>query len=130
MFVDASALVAVLLKEADAQVYSAAMEAAERTLTSPIAIYEAVCAIMRERKYSRRDAQSRVEEALATAGMQIVPISQEIGIRALGAFEMYGKGRGHRARLNMGDCFAYACAKSLGVPLLYKGDDFVHTDLA
>jgi len=46
------------------------------------------------------------------------------------AFDRFGKGRGHPARLNFGDCFAYALAKSLGAPLLYKGDDFAHTDIA
>jgi ribonuclease VapC len=64
------------------------------------------------------------------ANVETVPITREIGDLALQAFEKYGKGRGHKAQLNMGDCFAYACAKSLGVPLLYKGDDFAKTDLA
>lgn len=54
--------------------------------------------------------------------------SQELGI-ALDAYEAYGKGR-HRAKLNMGDCFAYACAKTNGARLLYVGNDFTHTDLA
>ena len=49
---------------------------------------------------------------------------------ALGAFDRFGKGSGHPARLNLGDCFAYAMAKQHGVPLLYKGDDFSQTDLA
>jgi ribonuclease VapC len=130
MFVDASALLAVLLKEPDALRFSRAMEAADRLYTSPVAIFEAVAAIMRERANSRREAQQAVERALRVANIEIAPITREIGDLALEAFEKYGKGRGHKAQLNMGDCFAYACAKSLGVALLYKGDDFARTDLA
>jgi ribonuclease VapC len=130
MFVDASALLAVLLKEPDALRFSRAMEAADRLYTSPVAIFEAVAAIMRERANSRREAQQAVERALRVANIEIAPITHEIGDLALEAFEKYGKGRGHKAQLNMGDCFAYACAKSLGVALLYKGDDFARTDLA
>jgi ribonuclease VapC len=59
-----------------------------------------------------------------------VAITPEIGRRALAAGAIYGKGVGHRADLNFGDCFAYACAKQLGVPLIYKGKDFAHTDIA
>jgi ribonuclease VapC len=61
---------------------------------------------------------------------QEVAITPEIGRRALDAGATYGKAVGHPAELNFGDCFAYACAKQLGVPLIYKGDDFAHTDLA
>jgi ribonuclease VapC len=130
MFVDASALVAILLKEPDGARFSREMENAERLFTSPIAIFEAVAAIMRECTFSRREAQRAVERALRIANIEIVPIDRETGDLALEAFERYGKGRGHKAQLNMGDCFSYACAKSLGVELLYKGNDFAATDLA
>lgn len=130
MFVDASAILAILLEEPDAGRFSRAMENAERLFTSPLAIFEIVAAIMRERESSRREAQRAVERALRIAGIEIVPIDRETGDLALEAFEKYGKGRGHRAQLNMGDCFSYACAKSLGVGLLYKGNDFAVTDLA
>lgn len=130
MFVDASALVAILLKEPDAQRFSRAIENAERLFTSPVAVFEIVCAIMRERACSRRDAQRAVDQALRIAAIEITPITREAGDLALEAFEKYGKGRGHKAQLNMGDCFSYGCAKSLGVALLYKGNDFAATDLA
>ena len=61
---------------------------------------------------------------------QEVPISPEIGKQAINASVAYGKAVGHVADLNFGDCFAYACAKVLGVTLLYKSNDFAHTDLA
>lgn len=130
MFVDAPALVAVLLDEPDGQRVSRAMERAERLFMSPVAIFETVTAIIRERKLGGREARQAVERALRIANIETVPITREIGDLALLAFEKYGKGRGHKAQLNMGDCFAYACAKSLDVPLLYKGDDFAKTDLA
>lgn len=130
MFVDASALLAILLGEADGQRFSRAMEGEDRLFTSPIAIFEIVAAIMRERGFSKREAQRVAELSLEIADIQIVPITSEIGNLALEAFDRYGKGRGHKAQLNMGDCFSYACAKSLGVALLYKGNDFAATDLA
>ncbi|HEX3652993.1 MAG TPA: type II toxin-antitoxin system VapC family toxin [Rhizomicrobium sp.] len=130
MFVDASALLAILLKEPDSQRFSRAMENAGQLFTSPVAVFEIVCAVMRERACSRREAQRAVEQALRIANIEVVPITREIGDLALEAFEKYGKGRGHKAQLNMGDCFSYACSKSLGVALLYKGNDFAATDLA
>ncbi len=67
---------------------------------------------------------------LQETNISVIPITPEIGRAALEAFERYGKGRDHPGQLNMGDCFAYACARALGVPVLYKGDDFARTDLA
>jgi ribonuclease VapC len=60
--------------------------------------------------------------------VDIVLIREREALLALEAFDRFGKGR-HPAGLNMGDCFAYACAHALGVPLLFKGDDFARTDL-
>lgn len=130
MFVDASAFLAIVLKEPDGQRFSRAMENAERLFTSPVAVFEIVTAIMRERALPRREAQRAVERALRVAKVEVISIDEEIGGLALEAFERYGKGRGHKAQLNMGDCFSYACAKALGVALLYKGNDFAATDLA
>ncbi|RWA64674.1 type II toxin-antitoxin system VapC family toxin [Mesorhizobium sp.] len=59
-----------------------------------------------------------------------VAIDEDIGSRAIDASIRYGKAVGHPADLNLGDCFAYACAKALDVPLLYRDSDFVQTDLA
>jgi ribonuclease VapC len=80
-------------------------------------------------RLSIADAEGIVDEFVQRTGMQILPITTEIGHAAIDAFDRYGRGR-HAAQLNMGDCFAYACAKALGAPLLYKGDDFALTDLA
>ena len=61
--------------------------------------------------------------------IEIAPFTERQARLAREAFRDFGRGSGHRARLNLGDCFAYALAKDAGEPLLYKGDDFVHTDV-
>ncbi|WP_338036670.1 type II toxin-antitoxin system VapC family toxin [Arvimicrobium flavum] len=73
-------------------------------------------------------AQQRVEEYLALAQIEPVAVPPEVAALALDAFDRFGKGR-HPAKLNMGDCFSYACARHYGQPLLYKGDDFALTDI-
>ena len=129
MFVDASALVAMLFVEPEAWNLSRRLEAAGGGVTSPLALFEASAALMR-RPTTRVQADLEISELLQETNVSIIPITPEIGKLALAAFERYGKGRGHPAQLNMGDCFAYACAQALNVPLLYKGDDFARTDLA
>jgi ribonuclease VapC len=129
MFVDASAIVAILAREDDGPEFVAQIRDAHRVLTSPLAVYEAVLGLARARRMTTANAQIAVEGFIAEVGAQIIPVTPEIGRIALDAFARYGRGN-HPARLNMGDCFAYACARSLGVPLLFKGDDFSQTDIA
>lgn len=129
MFVDASAIVAILVQESDAQALEERLDQAGAIYLSPVAIYEAVLAIARVLNVSVAAAQTEVDNFITEAGAEFIPITAEIGRGAIGAFERYGRGR-HPARLNMGDCFANACARALGVPLLYKGDDFAATDIA
>ena len=129
MFVDASALVGILAREIDAPTLAGRVGEAERVFTSPVAIYEAVLGLARARNMSIGDAERVVANFLSAAHAEIIPITPEIGRGATSAFERFGRGR-HPARLNMGDCFAYACAKTLAVPLLFKGDDFSQTDVA
>jgi ribonuclease VapC len=129
MFVDASAIVAILLSEPEADALLTRLEAVQTATTSPLAIYETVLALMRERRLSRVVAEQQVRTFLKATRIEVIPITDEIGRAALDAFDRYGKGRGHPARLNLGDCFAYGAAMTLGVPLLYKGDDFTETDL-
>ena len=70
------------------------------------------------------------EAMLAQFPFEIAPSTAEQARIGADAFRLYGQGSGHRARLNFGDCFAYALAKATGEPLLFKGDDFIHTDIA
>ncbi len=76
------------------------------------------------------EASGDVGEFLDVTGTSLVAVAAADGDTALAAFARYGKGRGHPAQLNLGDCFAYAMAKNHGLPLLFKGDDFDQTDIA
>jgi ribonuclease VapC len=128
MFLDASAIVAILLEESDAASLAKRIEQSAQPYTSPIAVYEAVAGVARRLNVTIPAAGASLDRFLASARVQIVPITAEIGRGALSAFERFGRGR-HRAALNMGDCFAYACARQLDLPLLFKGDDFPLTDI-
>ena len=128
MFLDASAMVAFLTDEPDRMHFQRKMYDAENPLVSAMAAYEATLAVARIRRNSVAEVRIDISEFFSVLRAKVIPITEEIGIAALDAFETYGNGR-HRASLNMGDCFAYACAKIHGVPLLCKGDDFIHTDI-
>jgi ribonuclease VapC len=77
---------------------------------------------------SRRLARAQVDELIQTFGLEIVAVDRKLATAAVDAFDRYGKGR-HRARLNLSDCFAYGLARSRNLPLLFKGDDFLLTDI-
>lgn len=129
MFVDASAIVAILTREPDADALADALEAARLPITSPIAVFEAVLGICRKHHASVAEARVDVQEFLAAADIRTVSITDKEAETALEAFARYGKGRGHPAQLNMGDCFAYATAKNHRASLLFKGEDFNKTDI-
>jgi ribonuclease VapC len=129
MFVDASAMCAVLLAEADADAFAGKLAAAAHRRTSPVAVFETVLAVSKWIGGDMTLARSKVTEFLRIADIELSAIGMAELALALDAHERYGKGR-HPARLNMGDCFAYACAKTQGAPLLFKGDDFSKTDVA
>ena len=128
MFVDASAIVAILTAESGADVLAGRLEAASQPVTSAVAVFEATAGVARKKACSITVARDFVFRFLAAAGVDIVPIREREAVLALEAFDRFGKGR-HPAGLNMGDCFAYACAHAFSVPLLFKGDDFARTDL-
>ncbi len=129
MFVDASAIVAILTREPEGAALADLLEAARLRITSPIAVFEAVLAICRKRSGSVEETQRDVREFLELARVELVPITARDAETALEAHSRYGKGRGHPAELNLGDCFAYALAKNHRTSLLFKGDDFDQTDV-
>jgi ribonuclease VapC len=97
-------------------------------MTSPLAIYEATLGFARTIAIDVTLASEGIRDFVNLTKMQIVPVDEGTVEAALTAFKRFGKGR-HKAALNMGDCFAYACALQHRVPLLFKGDDFIHTDI-
>jgi ribonuclease VapC len=129
MFIDASALVAMIVGEPDAGNLAARMEGVASRRTSPIAVYETAAAVARILAIPIGDAEAAVNDVLRVGSIRVNPVPAEAATLAIDAFARYGKGRGHPAQLNMGDCFAYACARHFGEPLLYKGSDFSRTDI-
>lgn len=128
MFVDASAWVAIILREPERERFRIVLADAAVILTSPMAIWETVRAVTRESRDPVEVVSTRLTALLVSVGARIVEIGVLEGQLAVEAHARFGKGV-HPARLNMGDCFAYACAKVHGVPLLYKGEDFAMTDI-
>ncbi len=129
MFIDASALIGIITEEPEGRARAGRLETAEAAITSPVAVYEAALGVDRKKQGGLRAARADVDMLLDLARIGLVPITTEDADRALDVFEHHGKGTGHPARLNMGECFAYAVAQNHGVPLLYKGEDFALTDL-
>lgn len=129
MFVDASALTAILIGEADAAHLLTRLQTCRKRITSPLAIWDTALAVGRGLGLEIHDAHEAVERFLTLAEIDVVAVAPEAHRLAIEAFAHYGRGR-HPAALNFGDCLAYACARHAGVPLLYKGDDFPRTDIA
>jgi ribonuclease VapC len=120
--VDASAIVAIGLDEPERADFVRVLESAERAFVAPISIAEAGLAIVLRQRLMGLDDYARWLQRL---GITEQPVS---GDAALEAYLLFGRGV-HRAHLNLGDCFAYALAKQLDAPLLFKGDDFGVTDV-
>lgn len=129
MFIDTSAVVAILADEPEAAAFLTRIEAAERRETGAHVRLEATINFARILGLAVPDAQEMYDAFLAAAGIIVVPISDVIARRSVDAFAIYGKGRGQPAQLNFADCLSYACAASSSVPILFKVRDFSRTDL-
>jgi ribonuclease VapC len=121
--VETSALVAIYRRESDMTVYQLALSAGG-TLRLPATAYVEVCTL---RGYG--EPRAWLDGVIARYGLVITAIDSAVAALAADAYQRYGRGSGSRANLNFGDCLSYAVARHLGAPLLYKGDDFIHTDI-
>ena len=130
IFVDTSALIAILAAEPDAAMFAAKIQADGDRITGAHVILEAAMTLSTVAALAPTTADAEVMRALHEASIAVVPVDEEVAHAAVAAFERYGKGRRHRASLNFGDCLSYACAKAHGAKLLFKGGDFAHTDIA
>ncbi len=128
MFVDTSAIVAILMDQSDARALSAKLEAGARCFTSSAVRLETCMVLAGRRDVSPLRAQHYFDGLASQMGLIEIAIDERIGRLAVDCFERYGKGR-HPAQLNFGDCLSYASAKAHGAKLLYKGDDFAETDV-
>lgn len=126
MILSSSALLAILKGEPEAAAFKAALLAA-REVSLSAASYLETCIVVEG--YRNAVLRARLEEILEETGTRITPFTAEQAQIAREAYRDYGRGSGHPANLNFGDCFAYALARSKRQPLLYKGDGFRHTDL-
>jgi ribonuclease VapC len=126
MIVDTSAIVAILRDEPDALSFAKAIESAKIRRVSAVNYVEAAAVIDGNRNPI---ANRRFDDFFREAAFQVEPVSFEQARIAREAYRDFGKGSGHPARLNFGDCFAYALAKSAGEPILFQGQDFKYTDL-
>jgi len=126
MIVDTSALVAILKSEPEASAFAGAIEAAKIVRISAASYLESRIVVSR---YKDPILMARLEEILENPGLQIEPVTAVQAKIAWEAYRDYGKGSGHAANLNFGDCFTYARAREKREPVLWKGDDFGRTDL-
>ena len=127
MVIDTSAVVAILRQESGAEDLLRRLTGAGSRRISTASLLEA--AIVLEAKSGERGGE-QLDLFLARAQIEVEPVTAEQVRIARKAWRRYGKGSGHAAGLNFGDCFSYALAQSLGEELLYKGADFAETDLA
>ena len=126
MIVDSSALIAILRDEPDARHYAEAIDNADSRRISAATYVETAAVIDGSRDPV---ASRRFDELLHQARLTIEPVSEAQARIARAAYRDFGRNSGHRARLNFGDCFAYALAKAMYEPLLFKGKDFSYTDI-
>jgi ribonuclease VapC len=124
--IDTSAVLSILLREYDADDFRIYLEETAFPAISAATVHEAYCVSQGER-FPQEARQ--VDEFLSLVEPEIVPFDMEQLVAAREAYVRFGRGSRQAANLNMGDCFAYALAKTRNVPLLFKGDDFVHTDI-
>lgn len=126
---DTSALIAVLQNEEDAGRFAGAIAEADPVLVSAASVAEAGIVMLNRHGPPGAD---KVRALVREAGLRVEDVTAEHAEIAVEAYEAYGKGgqAPGKANLNYGDCFSYALAKATGLPLLFKGHDFSHTDVA
>ncbi len=125
MIVDSSAIMAIVLAEPDGDRMLATLgDASSRQISAGTWLES--CIVVNQRH--QPGAAARFETLLAKLQLAIVPVTADQAVIARSAYERFGRGN-HPARLNYGDCFAYALAKVTGEPLLFKGTDFSQTDI-
>lgn len=125
MIVDTSALLAVLLGEDEAPTFAQLMAARSVRISAATLVEARIVIESRVGAAARR----RLEDLLHTVQAEVVPVDEEQAVVASEAYRDYGRGSGHAAGLNFGDCFSYALASTRRDELLFKRDDFGHTDI-
>ena len=128
--VDSSAIIAIFLQEDDASRYAQSIASDSDPIMSAANLVEVSIVMRGLKKISPEKAERWLDDFIDIAGIRIEPVTTNQAQIARVAHQRFGKGTGHGAALNYGDCFAYALAKELGGPLLCKGRDFPLTDIS
>ena len=128
--IDSSALIAIFKVESDAEQLALAIQHDPAPIISAVSVLECSIVIRAMRGLAPLQAEAWIDEMLAKGRIDVRPATPEQLAIARAAHIQFGKGTGHPAQLNFGDCFAYALARAMDVPLLYKGQDFAKTDIA
>jgi ribonuclease VapC len=126
MVIDTSAILAWLKEEPERPRIVAALEAHSARRASAVSLLEAQI-VVRAREHAA--LLEKLDRFLDEIEVQVMPFDETQARLAADAFQRYGKGQGHPAQLNMGDCAVYALAKTLNEPLLFVGNDFAQTDV-
>jgi ribonuclease VapC len=126
VILDTSAVCAVAFDEAEAPALLECIEAADQLRISAATVVELMAVLARS---GRPEVGRRVERMLAAWEVDVAPFDAAQAHVASQAYRDYGRGSGHLAALNLGDCYSYALAVTVGEPLLFLGDDFPHTDV-
>jgi len=127
VILDTSAVIAILANEAEGRHFREVISSADRVRISAASYLEA--AIVLDNRSAGPGLSPELDLFISWARASVEPISSAQAHLARQAHRDYGRGSGHLARLNFGDCFSYALSKDTGEPLLFKGDDFSHTDV-
>jgi ribonuclease VapC len=130
IFVDSSAIVAILTADPDATALASRIESDTERISAGHVILEASMRLASLFGMAPSAADGLVTRLLREATIAVVPITEDIGHAAVTAFDRYGRGCGTGGNLNFGDCLSYACAKAHNARLLFKGHDFAQTDVA
>lgn len=128
IFVDASAMIAMIVGEGDADELADLLGADGQRLYSAVSVWETIAGLCWTYVFSISSARTVAQSFIELNDLKLVSIGERELELATQAYAEFGKGR-HPAALNMGDCFAYACAKANRARLLFKGDDFTKTDI-
>jgi ribonuclease VapC len=129
IFVESSAIVAILTADPDAAALAGKLESDAERISAGHVILEASMRLASLFGLTPVAADGLVTRLLREADISIVPITEDVGHAAVAAFDRYGRGRGAGGNLNFGDCLSYACAKAHSARLLFKGHDFSQTDV-
>lgn len=127
MIVDSSALLAILLGEPDSEHFIEAIAQAADPRVGAASVLETAAVLIRR---GVPELVEQLEALLESAGFEVVPLDARQARAAIAGYRAYGRGTGHPAALNLGDCYSYGLAQVAGQPLLFKGGDFNQTDVA